>query len=68
MTDSEIAERRGISIHIAAKDADDARAIFEKAMEMVATGERFEGKLLRANDGGGVATLYTHLRRGMNGA
>lgn len=53
----------GVSFYIAAADLADARAIFEKCVQMAETGERFEGNLVRASDDGGCAQLYTHLRR-----
>lgn len=48
-----------ISIQIAARGPEDARALFEKCMEMIATGEHFDGRLVDpATDGGGCAQLY----------
>ncbi len=53
----------GISIHIAAHDADDARALFDKCMQMVATGEQYCGELVWAEPRRGCAQLHTHTRR-----
>lgn len=49
----------GISIYVAAHDVDDARALFDKCLELAATGEHFDGRLVHVV--GGFAQLYTHL-------
>lgn len=53
----------GISVNIAAHDADDARALFDKCMTLAATGERYRGELVWADPPRGCAQLYTHLSR-----
>lgn len=54
MTDNEV------SIQIAAISPDDARSLFEKCMEVVATGELIpDGRLLGPYGTGGCAMLYT---------
>lgn len=53
----------GISVYIAAHSHADAHALFQKSMELAATGADFNGELVRADPDGGVAQLYTHIRR-----
>jgi hypothetical protein len=50
----------GVSVYIAANNHDDARALFEKSMELLATGADLNGELVRATPDGGVAQVYTH--------
>jgi hypothetical protein len=51
----------GISIYLAAVDADDARALFAEAMAVASEGEHHEGTFLQATRNGGCAQLYTQL-------
>ncbi|AEJ93528.1 hypothetical protein AIRMID_78 [Mycobacterium phage Airmid] len=49
-----------VSIQIAAQSPEDARALFEKCMELVDSGKKFDGSLVHTgNKGGGCAMLYT---------
>ncbi|MEV6219910.1 hypothetical protein [Nocardia sp. NPDC051833] len=50
-----------ISIYIAAKNADDARALLAEALAVASEGEPHDGTLLHATRDGGFANLYTHL-------
>lgn len=53
----------GVSIHIAARNHADARALFEKSMELLADGADFNGQMIRGDPDGGVVQLYTHQPR-----
>lgn len=55
--------RDGISVYLAAHDAADARAIFDKCMELAATGEHYTGQLVFADPPRGCAQLHTRLPR-----
>lgn len=59
-------ENRGVSVYIAAQDADDARNLFEKCMELAATGKHFNGELVydRSRENSGCAQLFTDLPQG----
>lgn len=54
---------KGISINISAADLNDAKLLFRKCVELIETGERFNGKLVmnKNRKGSGCAQLYTHL-------
>lgn len=56
----------GISVYIAARDADDARALFDEAMAVASEGEFHTGTFLQATRDGGVAQLYTRLALSTN--
>lgn len=51
----------GISVYIAAVDADDARALLAEALAVAGEGAHHDGTLIRATRDGGCAQLYTHV-------
>ena len=52
-------EDREVSIYICAMNSADARALFEKAMEMIGTGKYYSEELITPQtEGGGCAQLF----------